>query len=181
MSRSAALAFIFLGSAAAQATTFNYSYSFVDGTTVTGSFDGGESGGLVTGLSNISVLVNGTALNRGFKGYAFDTTTKEWTPTAAVASFDGYANNFIFSDSSREDFNSNNMYFAFVTASSGATTMSVAEMNYGRLLQNIAYDGSLQSRWHLQAVNAIPEPETYAMLLAGLGLMGALARRRKQT
>ncbi len=27
---------------------------------------------------------------------------------------------------------------------------------------------------------AIPEPETYAMLLAGLGLLGAIARRRKQ-
>lgn len=29
------------------------------------------------------------------------------------------------------------------------------------------------------AVTAVPEPETYAMLLAGLGLMGAVARRRK--
>ena len=29
-------------------------------------------------------------------------------------------------------------------------------------------------------INAVPEPETYAMLLAGLGLMGAVARRRKQ-
>ena len=27
-------------------------------------------------------------------------------------------------------------------------------------------------------VTAVPEPETYAMLLAGLGLMGAIARRR---
>lgn len=26
---------------------------------------------------------------------------------------------------------------------------------------------------------AVPEPETYAMLLAGLGLMGTIARRRK--
>ncbi len=30
------------------------------------------------------------------------------------------------------------------------------------------------------SVSAVPEPETYAMLLAGLGLMGAIARRRKQ-
>jgi len=32
----------------------------------------------------------------------------------------------------------------------------------------------------LVSVNAIPEPETYAMLLAGLGLLGFAARRRKQ-
>ena len=30
------------------------------------------------------------------------------------------------------------------------------------------------------SVSAVPEPETYAMLLAGLGLMGVIARRRKQ-
>lgn len=34
------------------------------------------------------------------------------------------------------------------------------------------YSGSL-------VVTAVPEPETYAMFLAGLGIMGALARRRK--
>jgi len=32
----------------------------------------------------------------------------------------------------------------------------------------------------LRLAGAIPEPETYAMLLAGLGLMGFVARRRKQ-
>jgi len=29
------------------------------------------------------------------------------------------------------------------------------------------------------SVTAVPEPETYAMLLAGLGLVGFMARRRK--
>lgn len=38
-----------------------------------------------------------------------------------------------------------------------------------------SYGGSLDNI----SVTAVPEPETYAMLLAGLGLMGTIARRRK--
>jgi hypothetical protein len=43
-------------------------------------------------------------------------------------------------------------------------------------------DGSGQyagSSFTPSSVTAVPEPETYAMLLAGLGLMGAIARRRR--
>jgi len=29
-------------------------------------------------------------------------------------------------------------------------------------------------------VSAVPEPETYAMMLAGLGMMGFMVRRRRQ-
>lgn len=39
--------------------------------------------------------------------------------------------------------------------------------NMGAMLDNVS-------------VQAVPEPETYALLLAGLGLMGAVARRRRQ-
>lgn len=38
------------------------------------------------------------------------------------------------------------------------------------------YGGSLDNI----SVTAVPEPETYALLLAGLGFMGGVARRRKQ-
>ena len=39
-----------------------------------------------------------------------------------------------------------------------------------------SYGGSLDN----VSVTAVPEPESYAMMLAGLGLIGAIARRRKQ-
>ena len=40
---------------------------------------------------------------------------------------------------------------------------------------------SNQSDYTLVSITAVPEPETYAMLLAGLGVMGAIARRRNAT
>lgn len=43
---------------------------------------------------------------------------------------------------------------------------------------NIATGGTSTSA-QLISVTSVPEPETYAMLLAGLGVMGAVARRRK--
>jgi len=39
---------------------------------------------------------------------------------------------------------------------------------------------SVSSGFFSNPVAAVPEPETYAMLLAGLGLLGFAARRRKQ-
>ena len=41
----------------------------------------------------------------------------------------------------------------------------------GTSASKVIYSGEL-------TVTAVPEPETYAMLLAGLGLMGGIARRR---
>lgn len=42
------------------------------------------------------------------------------------------------------------------------------------------YSNIPQSGYHGSiSVTAVPEPETYAMLLAGLGVMGTIARRRK--
>ena len=44
-----------------------------------------------------------------------------------------------------------------------------------------AAGGTFASYSGTMNVSAIPEPETYAMLLAGLGLIGFMARRRKES
>jgi hypothetical protein len=62
-------------------------------------------------------------------------------------------------------------YFFLLTNSSTVSTAQAARINLG-----VWYvSGS-----DLTFVAAVPEPETYAMLLTGLGLMGAVVRRRKQ-
>lgn len=51
------------------------------------------------------------------------------------------------------------------------------------IFANGAGNGSLQVNFDLSAQGAsmVPEPESYAMLLAGLGLMGAVIRRRSMS
>jgi len=46
----------------------------------------------------------------------------------------------------------------------------------------VADVGTVYGQYQIQAnaIEAIPEPETYALLLAGLGFVGYVARRRKQ-
>jgi hypothetical protein len=57
-----------------------------------------------------------------------------------------------------------------------ATGSSSSVLNGG----NNSIDGTL-ARWTLTGpVAAIPEPETYAMMFAGLGILGFVSRRRKQ-
>jgi len=67
-----------------------------------------------------------------------------------------------------------------VPSFSGSTTSLVAHA--GAHSDSYTFDavrtgGDVQ--FTLTAVHAVPEPETYAMLLAGLGLVGAAARRRR--
>ncbi|HEX5343453.1 MAG TPA: PEP-CTERM sorting domain-containing protein, partial [Duganella sp.] len=58
---------------------------------------------------------------------------------------------------------------SYTAAASGSAAFSFSNAggdNVGALLDNVV-------------ITSVPEPTTYAMLLAGLGLMGAAARRRR--
>jgi hypothetical protein len=169
--RVAALALSLLAGAAAQATTYNFSYTFGDGNKATGSFDGTTVGDLVVDLSHISVSVNGVAFpHSGALSSYFFTPEGDWAGHA-VASFNAVHNNFGFFDDD---------------PSTGAATHGFLLVPYGppdHLAQILGTAGepsewTVPANWTLTAV--VPEAETYAMLLVGLGLIGVVARRRAQ-
>jgi hypothetical protein len=154
---------------------FNYSYTFSDGHVVSGSFNGVVNGDLVTNLTNITAALDGTSFPASFGDH--------WVQGQAVvggaqASFSGNSNNFMFAD---QDY---------------ATTMGYVE--YLRYISDTIVDtydtrtGIDHADWyadptHWSLVQAqdtqasVPEPESYALVLAGMGLMGLTLRKRKSS
>ncbi len=63
--------------------------------------------------------------------------------------------------------------------SSGNAAQWDADLGFMKLVDTGGSTVELPFALH-GSVSAVPEPETYAMLLAGLAMVGALARRRKQ-
>lgn len=67
-------------------------------------------------------------------------------------------------------------YSVNLTAFAGQTIY----LSFGYYTQDGTFDNYPGARIDNLEINAIPEPESYAMMLAGLGLMGFVAKRRKQ-
>ncbi len=78
------------------------------------------------------------------------------------------------SDLSRFSRGSNASAFFFTHYGLGQGTDS-GRVNFGIDISRISEGPN-----YITPISAVPEPETYAMLLAGLGIMGAVARRKKQ-
>ncbi|WP_229633374.1 discoidin domain-containing protein [Duganella qianjiadongensis] len=76
-----------------------------------------------------------------------------WTSLAPVATFNGFGSN---GDVLNQTLNTSGRYLQIV-ANGGQSWTALSNVN----------------------VAAVPEPETYAMMLAGLGLVAAISRRKK--
>ncbi len=172
-----------LSSFAAHADVYDFSYSFDNINTgngnpvvVTGSLSGNLVGNLIQNISNIQVAINGTAFNGPLIAEAFNNTTSNWDTTITpVVSTDATLNNFIFADADA----ANNP--AAVTNLLSFANGNVFAINSNTTDANLnpiqGYEAAVATKWSLTA--AVPEPETYAMLMAGLALVSAVARRRQ--
>lgn len=77
--------------------------------------------------------------------------------------------------------NSNGILFNVTAGGVGDVNIYYQDGAYHEYTYSGIPGGVLDRTVNFQVTAAVPEPETYAMLLAGLGLVGAIARRRKTT
>ncbi|MTV41129.1 PEP-CTERM sorting domain-containing protein [Duganella radicis] len=166
--------------ASAHAENFNFSYAFEDGQAITGSLSGHLVGDLLDGVSNVHINFNGNDYTGALVGASWDASTHDWNSAAgAVISTNAAKNNFIFADADPQHaVGSINNYFYFVNSNDASIGNQAFAVNYNT--GDVAFDQPTQNAtWSLVAA-PVPEPSSIAMLAAGLGVVGAIARRRKQ-
>ena len=175
----AALIAAFTGGAA-QASTFDFSYTFADGLALTGSLNGTLNGAYVTDVSNVNVAFNGTAFTGPLFAGAFDATTNsyDFSSGAAVVSTNAALNNFIFADSNDPTGNNATNFFYFLNGASPAE-QQVFAANANVLINNSDFDNPATGTWSLTPA-PVPLPAALPLFLSGLGVFGVKRRRRAQ-
>jgi len=162
---------LFSTSAVAQ-QHFTFSASLLDSSNhglITGSFDGTLNGNLITNLTNVSVTYNGTPfpMNGALNVFHYDDFDEWWLPNGATASLDGTQNNFLFIDGTLSGSHFTSFFYSSPWFGDRSQVNGIVSNTYGA------------STFRAQLV-PVPEPASWALMIAGAGMTGAALRRRRK-
>ncbi|MFL6696557.1 MAG: FxDxF family PEP-CTERM protein [Vitreoscilla sp.] len=163
---------------AAQAATYDLSYTFgVDGTgtvnTVTGTVDGTLNGAFLEDLHDFKLSYDGHAFTGALSAMTWDPASESFTADAPRLAFDLTQNELVITN------DDGSFSFGLVTdvgAYGGqlvfAGDANLVEHNAVSELVGAAGSGTF-------TLSAVPESSDLALMLAGLGVVGIAARRRR--
>lgn len=173
----------------------NYTLPNPDNHNAYGTSNMGSAAGLINPLLRIDFLTgdhptdvsftlfNGLVNNQGYTITAFDSNNMAYAsldPTFTLGTFGtSRLNSNLFFDSTKsplvgfKSYQTVNLSFADIAYTTIAPNAHDSATGWDFLIDDVTFIGG--------GVSPVPEPETYSMMIIGLGLMGLIARRRKQT
>lgn len=152
-----------------------------------------------TVLNNYDIVSNSSLFGASANNIAFKSTIDFGLSTAGSYSFragvDFGHGGAVFLDGTAVDLKTNDMWWAYNYGNTSSVfsvlNQSLAAGNHTLTIyglegccdggQQVQYsvNGSAYQSFSANTLQAVPEPETYALLLVGLGVMGAAARSRR--
>lgn len=181
--------------ATAHAATEQFSYRFIDGELLNGTFTAQPTGADFTNISNVHAWFDGAAIAGGAAlhvgSYLADGTV---APGGALLSPQVGLNNFFFADSASEA--AVTVEIGFTTGGDGITVIAVSKPASGAITSDIFLNDlagtsystgpnyfktatGLKPEWKLSPVSAVPEPVPATMLTVGAAFLLLRTRRRK--
>ncbi len=172
----------------ANADMFNLTYT-VSSDTVTATFQGTASGNDITNISNVSVWLNGIALNdNGALATDSWSSSQGWVSGGSVVSFNGADNNFAFINyvPNNPSTSSNPNDFLSVENQAGIGHQYITEVYYPAIIPSIVPSIGSYTNFLVildpmtstnYSVSAVPVPSS--IVLFASGLIGFTASRKR--